>query len=86
MPAEKIARRPLTIGNVSLAAGDVVTDEVESLLPPGRMKVLVNHGWVSERPVQADLAEVLARLSMLEDRVNVLEARRGPGRPRKVEE
>lgn len=95
MLTEKIARRPMTIGAVALKPGDVVTDEVESLLPPGRVKTLMDQGWISERPVsgmagldrlEALLDEQVARADALEERIAALEARRGPGRPRKVEE
>lgn len=86
MMVEKIARRPLTIGAVCLAPGDVLTSDLEAQLPPGRAKVLVAHGWLSERPVvTSDVSDLTARLDGLEARLNALEARRGPGRPRKVE-
>lgn len=92
MLAEKVARKPLTIGRFALKPGDVVSDEIEALLPPGRMKVLLDQGWLSERPVNASnqsggsLDDMFARLAVLEEKVAQLEARRGPGRPRKVEE
>lgn len=90
MLVETIARKPITIGAVRLERGDVVSDAVEALLPPGRMKVLKDQGWLSERPVVSDpmveLSEALARIEALEAKVAQLEARRGPGRPRKVEE
>lgn len=90
MPAEKIARKPLTIGQFALKPGDVMSDTVEALLPPGRVKVLMDQGWLAERPVvsdpMVDLSDALARIEALEAKVAVLEARRGPGRPRKVED
>lgn len=86
MLVETIARKPLTIGAVRLAPGDVVSDDIEALLPPGRMKVLKDQGWLSERPVAQDTDALMARLAVLEEKVAQLEARRGPGRPRKVEE
>lgn len=86
MLVETIVRKPITIGAVRLERGDVVSDEVEAQLPPGRMKVLKDQGWLAERPVAQDTDALAARLAVLEDKVAQLEARRGPGRPRKVEE
>lgn len=86
MLVETIVRKPLTIGAVRLERGDVVTDEVEAALPPGRMKVLKDQGWLAERPIAQDTDALMARLAVLEEKVAQLEARRGPGRPRKVEE
>jgi hypothetical protein len=86
MLVETIVRKPITIGTVRLDRGDVVSDEVEALLPPGRMKVLKDQGWLAERPVVQDTDELAVRLAVLEEKVAQLEARRGPGRPRKVEE
>ena len=87
MLTEKIARKPLTIGPAALKPGDVITDEVGALLPPGRLQTLVDQGWISERPVTGMLG--LDRLEQmvveLQERVAALEARRGPGRPRKEE-
>lgn len=89
MLTEKIARKSLNIGAYHLNPGDVLDNEVEQLLPPGRVKVLMDQGWLSERPVvevgfAVDTA-ILDRLAELEARVAALEARRGPGRPRKDE-
>jgi hypothetical protein len=86
MLVETIARKPLTIGAVRLNPGDVVSDDVEALLPPGRMKVLKDQGWLAERPIGQDTDELAARLAVLEEKVAQFEARRGPGRPRKIEE
>ena len=90
MLVETIVRKPITIGSVRLGRGDVVSDTVEALLPPGRMKVLKDQGWLAERPVvsdpMTDLSEALGRIEALEAKVAQLEARRGPGRPRKIEE
>jgi hypothetical protein len=56
------------------------------------MKVLKDQGWLSERPVSSGLgldrlesllAEQQAQVDSLMERVAALEARRGPGRPRK---
>lgn len=68
---EKIARRPLDIGAYHLEPGEVLTDTVERILPPGRMKVLVDHGWIAERPAAADprIAELEARIEALEERM-----------------
>ena len=96
MLTETIARRPFALGGFELNPGDVVPDEVAALLPPGRIKLLKEQGWLSERPVvdvavHVDstvidlLAEQVARVDALEERIAALEARRGPGRPRKVE-
>lgn len=86
MLVETIVRKPITIGTVRLDRGDVVSDAVEALLPPGRMKVLKDQGWLAERPVTQDTDELAARVAALEEKVAQLEARRGPGRPRKIEE
>lgn len=89
MLTEKIARKPLTIGVFALKPGDVVSDEVGSLLPPGRLQTLIDQGWITERPVATPvlgldrLEQMIVELS---ERVDALESRRGPGRPRKVEE
>lgn len=89
MLTEKIARKPIAIGPYALQPGDVVPDAVGSLLPPGRLQTLVDAGWLAERPVVADpmveLTEALRRIAALESKVAALEARRGPGRPRKEE-
>lgn len=91
MLTEKIARKPLSIGAVRLVPGDVVSDEVGSLLPPGRLQTLVDQGWLSERPVNASnqsggsLDRLEAMVIELQERVATLEARRGPGRPRKTD-
>ena len=85
MLIQTIVRKPITIGPFALRVGDVVTDEAEALLPPGRMKTLKDQGWLSERPVGVDTDVMVARLAMLEEKVAQLEARRGPGRPRKDE-
>jgi hypothetical protein len=92
---ETVARRRFNIGGFELNPGDVVSDEVAALLPSGRMKQLVDQGWLSLRPVagmvgldrlEVLLAEQTARVDALEERIAALEARRGPGRPRKVED
>lgn len=85
MLTEKIARKPIAIGPYALKPGDVVPDDVGALLPPGRLQTLVDAGWVTERPV-TDVDGLAARVAALEEKVAQLEARRGPGRPRKVEE
>lgn len=94
MITEKIARKRLAVGRFSLEPGDTLSDEVEALLPPGRLKILVERGWLSERPVAAPLGldrleamvvEQQAQVDSLMERVVALESRRGPGRPRKDE-
>ena len=86
MLIQTIVRKPITIGRFALKTGDVLPDEAEACLPPGRMKVLKDQGWLSERPLGQDTDALGARVLALELKVAALEARRGPGRPRKVEE
>lgn len=90
MLAEKIIRKPIVIGDRRYTTGDVLPDEAADLLPRGRLKVLQDQGYVEERP-SADtsgvelLAELVARIDSLEERMEKVESRRGPGRPKKVE-
>lgn len=114
MLVEHVVRKPFSAGPFKLDKGDPLTDEAEAYLPPGRVKVLKDQGWITERPIVQpagidrelldriaelearpvvsdpmveliELFEALARIDALEEKVARLEARRGPGRPRKEE-
>lgn len=87
-----VARKPLSIGPRAYAAGDEIDGDTQRELhrkTPGRLLQLVSNGYVEHLTDEGALER---RLSVLEElvaelssRVNVLEARRGPGRPRKEE-
>ena len=85
MLIETVVRKQINIGPFHFEMGDVLSNEAGNMLPPGRMKVLKDQGWLSDRPVGVDTDALGARLAVLELKVAQLEARRGPGRPRKDE-
>ena len=82
-----LARRQFTCGPYILEPGDVLTDEMRDLLPPGRVPQLLAHGWLDER---VDHNEVLRMVQDLEARVSRLEAHQPEpprrGRPPKIQE
>lgn len=84
MLTEKIARKSLSLGAYALKPGDTVPDDAA---PLGRVQVLMDQGWISERPADSVDATggLVDRIAELEARIAALEARRGPGRPRKDE-
>lgn len=84
LAVEVVCRKPITVGPFRLDRGDLVTEEMAELLPPGRMKVLVDQGVFRERPLdKAALIELLdQRVAALEVQIAELVARRPPGRPK----
>lgn len=77
-----IALREMSIGDDVVCKGDVITPELQKVLPPGRIESLKNQRWVEEitdeqkvaRAVDDIVGTVLGRLKTLEDRVASLEA------------
>lgn len=85
-----LARKQLSIGPRAFVPGDEIDRETQVALPAGRLRQLVDHGFIEHLTDEGTLAR---RQTQLEDmiaelsaRVNALETRRGPGRPRKEEE
>ena len=76
-----VATRKFSLGDQALAPGARIDPEVVAQLPRGRMETLKRAGLVRDDQAP-DLAEELAELR---GRVEALEAKRGPGRPRKEE-
>lgn len=82
-----IARHAISIGPRGFAPGDTIDRDAQLALPAGRMMQLVEQGAVV---MITDEASFEKRISDLEDivaglaaKINAMEIRRGPGRPRK---
>lgn len=84
-----IARRDISIGSRGFAPGDEIDKDAQKALPVGRLMQMVEHGFIEHLTDEGSLARRLASLedlvAELATKVNALETRRGPGRPRKEE-
>ncbi len=82
-----LARKKFSLGPHVLEPGDIVTDEMQHLLPGGRVVQLKTHGWLEER---VENEELLRMVQDLEARVARLEAHQPEpprrGRPPKIQE
>jgi hypothetical protein len=85
-----IARKAVSIGPRAFEPGDEIDRDSQKVLPAGRLMKMVEHGFVEHLTDEGSLAR---RLTSLEDlvaelsaKINALETRRGPGRPRKEED
>lgn len=84
-----VARKPLSIGPFALNPGDVVTPEMQTHLPVGRLPQLVSGGFLDQKVEYAaaeEVAALRAEFAELRAVIATLTERRGPGRPRKIED
>lgn len=83
MLIELVARKPIVIGEHRLNRGDVLTDEVAALLPPGRKNVLRDQGWLEDRVVDESAGTIAALEARVADLEAQLRTHRHAGRPPK---
>lgn len=62
-----VAAKHISIDTHELRPGDLVTPEMEALLPPGRLKKLEDAGWV--RNAADDTLSLEHRVAILEEQV-----------------
>lgn len=72
-----VACKPLSIGKHTFQRGDVVSADVQRLLPAGRTESLKAHRWVEEISDEKHISDttdtLLSRITVLEARVKELE-------------
>ena len=77
-----VAMKDLSINDWAFKPGDVVHRQAQDALPAHRLVQMVEHNFIK---LLSDDVETEKRLNALEARLDALENRRGPGRPRKEE-
>lgn len=77
-----IAMKDVSIKDWAFKPGDVVPRAAQEALPPHRLVQMVEHNFLK---LLSDEAVIEQRLNAIEARLDALETRRGPGRPRKEE-